>query len=103
MNGFIAYEGPGNVPIYLPYPELPTPMNDRTNPDHYKSNGLEVIDILKKKLTPEQFQGFCLGNVIKYSMRAGRKDGATVEEDLRKAAWYAKMAAGEDPRKESKP
>lgn len=31
---------------------------------------------------------FCLGNVIKYVSRAGRKDGATTLEDLKKARWY---------------
>ena len=32
--------------------------------------------------------GFCLGNVVKYVSRAGRKPGADVLEDLRKARWY---------------
>lgn len=30
--------------------------------------------------------GFCLGNVVKYIARAGRKGDAL--EDLRKARWY---------------
>lgn len=32
--------------------------------------------------------GFNLGNALKYISRAGRKDPAKVEEDLRKAIWY---------------
>lgn len=32
--------------------------------------------------------GFCLGNVVKYISRAGRKPGATELDDLRKARWY---------------
>jgi hypothetical protein len=31
---------------------------------------------------------FCLGNVVKYISRAGKKDSATELEDLKKAAWY---------------
>lgn len=31
---------------------------------------------------------FCLGNTIKYISRAGRKEGADLLTDLKKAAWY---------------
>ena len=33
--------------------------NPVTRPSHYTSGGLEVKTILKKKLTPEEFKGFC--------------------------------------------
>lgn len=32
--------------------------------------------------------GFCLGNVVKYISRAGRKPGQDNLEDLKKAQWY---------------
>lgn len=32
--------------------------------------------------------GFCLGNLVKYVGRAGKKDKAKELEDLKKAAWY---------------
>ena len=51
------------------------------NPSHYKSGGIEVIDVI------EAFElNFRLANVIKYVLRAGRKGDAL--EDLEKAAWY---------------
>ena len=51
------------------------------NPQHYKSGGIEVIDVI------EAFElNFRLANVIKYVLRAGRKGDAL--EDLEKAAWY---------------
>lgn len=51
------------------------------NPPHYKSGGIEVIDVI------EAFElNFRLANVIKYVLRAGRKGDAL--EDLQKAAWY---------------
>jgi len=31
---------------------------------------------------------FCLGNVIKYVLRAGRKPGEPKLDDLKKALWY---------------
>ena len=57
-------------------------MNDPVhNPSHYKSGGIEVIDVI------EAFNlNFRLANVIKYVLRAGRKGDAL--EDLEKAAWY---------------
>lgn len=61
-------------------------MNDVVNhPEHYTSGKIEVIQYLKDKLTPEQFQGFCRGNVLKYVSRYELKDGI---QDLEKAAVY---------------
>lgn len=61
-------------------------MSDNVNrPDHYTAGGIETIDIIKAKLTPEEFAGYCKGNVIKYVTRANLKGGV---EDLKKAAVY---------------
>lgn len=62
----------------------PDPVN---HPPHYQSGtGIEVIDVI------EGFDlGYHLGNVVKYLLRAGRKNAdvasATIE-DLKKARWY---------------
>lgn len=58
--------------------------NDSVNhPAHYQSNGMEAIDVIEAfGLT------FNLGNVIKYILRAGKKDDA--KQDLSKALWYLK-------------
>lgn len=70
-------------------------MSDPVNPQHYKTGGVETIDYLRAKLTPEEFLGFCKGNVIKYASRAAHKGGL---EDYEKASWYACWLAGADPR-----
>lgn len=31
---------------------------------------------------------FCLGNVVKYISRAGKKEGNSLIQDLEKAKWY---------------
>lgn len=67
-----------------------------TNPNHYKVGGMEVIDILRAKLTAEEFKGFLVGNALKYLFRCDHKNG---QEDLDKALWYVTMLAGKDPRK----
>ena len=60
-------------------------MQDITNPDHYKHGGIETIEYMKAKLTKEQFEGYLLGNVLKYVSRYRHKDGVN---DLKKAKWY---------------
>ena len=55
--------------------------------DHYDAGGIGAIDVLRAKLTPEQYQGFLLGNVIKYALRLNHKGQA--KEDSNKLAKYA--------------
>jgi hypothetical protein len=54
------------------------------HPSHYggKNNPYEAIKVI------EAWElGFCLGNVVKYISRAGKKH-ENVLEDLKKARWY---------------
>lgn len=52
------------------------------HPKHYKSSpsGVEVIQLT-------EHMNFCLGNAVKYIMRAGIKT-PDATEDLKKAVWY---------------
>lgn len=60
--------------------------NDAVNhPAHYTEGGVETIDYIKSKLTPDEFRGYIKGNVLKYISRENGKGG---NEDLKKAAWY---------------
>lgn len=64
------------------------------NPNHYKLFGTtEVIDLIKELLTEEEFRGYLKGNVLKYRLRAGKKDN--VEQDINKALKYEKWITGE--------
>jgi len=56
------------------------------HPKHYAATRYETITILQDKLTPEQFEGFCIGNAIKYLTRYRNKNVPI--EDLKKAQWY---------------
>ena len=61
-------------------------MTDNINhPDHYTKGDIECIDALRAALTPEEFRGYCKGNVLKYIWRERYKGGI---ESLRKANWY---------------
>ena len=45
------------------------------NQDHYNASGaIQPIEAMQANMTRERFIGFCQGNCIKYSCRAGRKD-----------------------------
>lgn len=60
------------------------------HPEHYKSeSGVECIDAIRAALTPEEFRGYCKGNVMKYVWRERKKGG---DESLEKAIWYLKEA-----------
>lgn len=53
------------------------------HPSHYNDGKIEVIDYIEDK-----DMNFCLGNVIKYISRAGKKDKDAEIEDIKKALWY---------------
>ena len=53
------------------------------HPDYYSKGGIEVIDFIDAHEL-----NFNLGNVIKYTARAGHKDGENKMTALLKARWY---------------
>lgn len=52
---------------------------------HYKALGMQPWHVMEAVLTPEEFQGFLKGNIIKYAMRQGKKEGT---DDSNKAQHY---------------
>ena len=65
--------------------EIPIDKNQVDHPDHYNQGSIECIEALKACMTPEEYHGFCSGNVIKYVWRYRNKNGT---KDLKKAKWY---------------
>ena len=56
------------------------------NPPHYTRGGIEAIDYMEAKSTPEEFMGHLRLTALKYLSRTGYKDDAL--QDLKKAQWY---------------
>lgn len=56
---------------------------------YYDAGGIEVMSVQKAKLTPQQYEGFLLGNVIKYSLRCNHK--GTKAKDIHKLHIYSKL------------
>lgn len=78
--------------ISVPRPtskEVEKTLDDKVNhPSHYQGRkGIDVIEFLYQQLTFEEFKGFMKGNMIKYPVRAGRKDNELA--DIKKARDYA--------------
>ena len=69
-------------------------------PKHYKILDTEAIDIIFKSLSQEEFGGYCLGNALKYRLRAGKKD--KLEQDIAKAEEYELIYAKYYPTAEDK-
>ncbi|MFW3577775.1 DUF3310 domain-containing protein [Vagococcus fluvialis] len=60
--------------------------NDIVNsPNHYTQNGRETIENIRDTMSSEGYQGYCVGNVVKYLARYKFKNGL---EDVRKAKKY---------------
>ena len=53
--------------------------------NHYKEMPIQPWEVMESVLTHEEFVGFLKGNIIKYSLRAGRKEGS---DDEGKAKHY---------------
>ena len=82
-----AYEWVG-VSNKKPVAEIKQPKTvDMVNhPPHYTNGGIETIDFIKAKLTPDEYRGFLKGTCIKYASRLGNKLNT---DDAGKLAWYA--------------
>lgn len=82
-----------NKPVGL----APKQLYEFVRPEHYKMtiNGqtIEVMDILKAILTPEELIGFNKGNIIKYILRERNKNGIA---DVKKCKQYAEFMLGDE-------
>jgi len=63
---------------------------DVNAPSHYTVGGIEAINVIKAKLTPEEFIGYCKGSGLKYLMRANYK--GKHDQDVLKAGYYMDRA-----------
>lgn len=69
------------------------PIEGVTKPSHYMLfDDIEAIEVIARSMTREQFKGYCLGNILKYRLRAGKKSElAYLEKDMAKAGFYGEL------------
>lgn len=65
-------------------------------PRHYRAGGMECIDAMVAAFGRDAVETYCQLAAFKYIWRAEHK--GTRRQDLEKAAWYLRFAAGDDPR-----
>jgi len=64
-------------------------MSKDDKSSYYDVGGIETLDIIQAKLTPEQFKGYLLGNALKYQCRMMHKTPDNPKRDAEKAAYYS--------------
>lgn len=57
------------------------------HPPHYQG-ARECIEVMRDMFGDNAVMDFCRCNAYKYRFRAGRKEGNTAEQDIKKAEWY---------------
>lgn len=89
----VQFPGPAKVTPAVPFNldaalgRTPKKADDvQVDGTHYKDMPMQPWAVMEAVLTRDEFIGFLKGNIIKYSMRAGQKAGAT--KDGEKAAHY---------------
>ena len=78
------------------YEGEPMTQDNVNNPQHYGQGSIECIDYIEDSLTKEEYQGYLMGNVKKYTHRWRYKNGV---EDLKKARWYLEALIQSEERK----
>lgn len=61
--------------------------SDAIKPDYYERSAMQPLEVMQRIMTAEQFEGFLLGNCIKYRMRCENKGQR--DSDMYKARQYA--------------
>jgi hypothetical protein len=84
------------VDYYFTDPYVKTMVDMVNSPAHYTAGGIETIDVIKAKLTPEEFRGYLKGNALKYLLRANYK--GKHDQDVHKADWYIEELSNVTPR-----
>lgn len=73
--------------------DKPQDIEGVRTPSHYMLfDDIEAIEVIARSMTREQFKGYCLGNILKYRLRAGKKSElAFLEKDMAKAGFYGEL------------
>lgn len=65
--------------------------------DHYAKGAIQPIEFMQETFTKEEFRGFLMGNIVKYTSRLGKKDSTAKEaaKIKRYSEWLQKAENGE--------
>jgi len=84
-----------DITANIPLNSTEETTSDMVNsPSHYLSYPIEVKEIIRTVLSEEGYKGWCLGNELKYRLRAGLKNPDKLQEDMDKAMWFREEGKG---------
>lgn len=75
---------------YTPVTPKLDPSEEITRTKHYDTS-VQPINAMQANMSKEEFQGYCLGNIVKYCLRFGKKDGEGLQKEANKIADYAEF------------
>lgn len=75
---------------YTPVTPKLDPSEEITRTKHYDTS-VQPINAMQANLSHEEFRGYCLGNIVKYCLRFGRKNGEDIQKEANKIADYAEF------------
>jgi len=82
---FLKHVNEGNKRMKASMDAMPTADQKQVSGNHYKDMPMQPWTVMEAVLTHAEFIGYLKGNIIKYSLRAGRKEGS---DDAGKAKHY---------------
>lgn len=65
---------------------------DFINPNHYKKNSKEVIEMMIDIYGKEITANHCELSAFKYRMRIGHKPNESIDREIKKIQWYENKA-----------
>ena len=93
LGPVVWFKGAFEILQEVPTEQDSSPQVDKKdaviNPNHYDMMGANTIEILAAAMTEAEWRGFCLGNTLKYRIRAGKKDD--LQQDIDKANNYERL------------
>ena len=84
----LGYLCPDEVEEVPPFDAPDDPQGHPRKSSHYQLTLLQPLEIMQRTMTKEEFIGFLKGNIIKYAIRGGHKEGESPEKDLTKVNTY---------------
>lgn len=75
---------------YTPVTPKLDPSEEIARTKHYDTS-VQPINAMQANLSHEEFRGYCLGNIVKYCLRFGRKNGEGIQKEANKIADYAEF------------
>lgn len=85
----ISLQPEARIPVPCVSEEIVIKPRPRKKDDHYDTLH-QPIETMQANMTPEEFQGYVKGNIIKYVCRMGRKAGEDKLKEAKKIRNYAK-------------